>query len=147
MSPCNFATTLFPAERSSFISMQLRNHPLQSLHSLWLRDPRNGGPFCNTPKIKAHQALGPPLNVSPRPAWSFSSLPIGPMTSRILLVIAPSLPLSLSLSLSIPVSSFENTFFHRDLFANSLLPENFGPRYPSRTTKSQVLIEFAATCC
>ena len=33
LSPCNFATTHFPAERSSLISLQLRYHPFDSLHS------------------------------------------------------------------------------------------------------------------
>ena len=32
LSPCNFATTHFPAERSSLISLQLRDHPFDSLH-------------------------------------------------------------------------------------------------------------------
>ena len=33
LSPCNFATTHFPAKRSSFISLLLRDHPFDSLHS------------------------------------------------------------------------------------------------------------------
>ena len=36
LSPCNFATTHFPAERSSFIILQLRDHPFDSLHSEFL---------------------------------------------------------------------------------------------------------------
>ena len=33
LSACNFATTHFPAERSSFITLQLRDHPFDSFHS------------------------------------------------------------------------------------------------------------------
>ena len=33
LSPCDFATTHFPAERSSFITLKLRDHPFDSLHS------------------------------------------------------------------------------------------------------------------
>ena len=33
LSPCSFATTHFPAERSSFISLEFRDHPFDSLHS------------------------------------------------------------------------------------------------------------------
>ena len=33
LSPRNFATTHFPAERSSFITLELRDHPFDSLNS------------------------------------------------------------------------------------------------------------------
>ena len=33
LSPCNFATTHFLAERSSLMTLQLRDHPFDSLHS------------------------------------------------------------------------------------------------------------------
>ena len=36
LSPCNFATAHFPAERSSLINLQLRDHPFDSLHSEFL---------------------------------------------------------------------------------------------------------------
>ena len=36
VSPCNFATTHFPAERSSFIPLQLRDHSFDSLRSEFL---------------------------------------------------------------------------------------------------------------
>ena len=36
LSPCNFTTTHFPAQRSDFASLQLRNHPFGSLHSGFL---------------------------------------------------------------------------------------------------------------
>ena len=36
LSPCNFATTRCPAERSSFISLQFRDHPFDSLNSVVL---------------------------------------------------------------------------------------------------------------
>ena len=36
LSPCNFATAHFPAEISSFITLFLRDHPFDSLHSEFL---------------------------------------------------------------------------------------------------------------
>ena len=36
LSPCNFATTHFPAEGSSFITLELRDHPFDSLHPEFL---------------------------------------------------------------------------------------------------------------
>ena len=33
LSPCDFATTHFPAKRSSFVSLELRDRPFDSLHS------------------------------------------------------------------------------------------------------------------
>ena len=36
LPPCDFATTHIPAERSIFISLELRDHPFDSLHSVFL---------------------------------------------------------------------------------------------------------------
>ena len=56
LSPCNFVTTHFPAERSSFITLYLRDHPFDSLHSEIL-SPLNFAthemedPFAAPPKM------------------------------------------------------------------------------------------------
>ena len=44
LSPCNFATTHFPIERTMFISLQLRDCPFDSLHSAFFCVPVTSQP-------------------------------------------------------------------------------------------------------
>ena len=61
LSPCNFATTHVPAEINTFISLQLRDHPFNSLHPDFL-SPLN---------FATHETEDPSFQKCPQYCWEF----------------------------------------------------------------------------